>query len=181
MNQLARIAADSVMADQCINIEICLDGMYNKSYLFTIDDGRQVSGKMPNPNPGFPHFTTAKVATMDYVNAVVPRHSSLPGVLTLAQVRNNLGTPAPQVLAWSSRAENSVGVEYIIMEKMPVIQLSQVWDRLKFKDKLQVVTQLFRFQKIWFLVRFANIGSLYYLGDFWTGTAKGPVSAYSIR
>jgi hypothetical protein len=71
MNQLARIATDSIMANKCINIEKCPDGMYNKSYLFTMDDGRQVIGKVPNPNAGLPHFTTAsEVATMDFVCAI---------------------------------------------------------------------------------------------------------------
>ncbi|RMZ84416.1 hypothetical protein DV738_g463, partial [Chaetothyriales sp. CBS 135597] len=154
MNQLARIAADSIMAKKCINVEKCPDGMYNKSYLFTMDDGRQVIGKVPNPNAGLPHFTTAsEVATMDFV-------------------RNILGTPTPHVYAWNSRAENPVGSEYIIMEKMPGVQLLQVWDQLKLTEKLDVVTQLFKFQKMWLSVRFVRIGSLYYANDVETSAAK---------
>lgn len=42
--------------------------MFNKAYLMTMDNGREVVSKVPNPNAGIPHFTTAsEVATMDFV------------------------------------------------------------------------------------------------------------------
>ncbi|KAI1957913.1 hypothetical protein LOZ58_005386 [Ophidiomyces ophidiicola] len=65
MNELARIAAKSVGARHCTNVEKCADGLYNKAFVFTMDDGKQVIGKIPNPNAGTPHFTTAsEVATL---------------------------------------------------------------------------------------------------------------------
>jgi hypothetical protein len=37
-----------------------------------MDDGRQVVAKIPNPNAGRPHFTTAsEVATMDFVSLYI--------------------------------------------------------------------------------------------------------------
>ena len=42
--------------------------MYNKAMLLTMEDGAQVIAKIPNPNAGTPHFTTAsEVATMEFV------------------------------------------------------------------------------------------------------------------
>ncbi len=68
MNELARVAAASVGADRCIQVDKCPDGLYNKAYLFRMEDGREVIGKVPNPNAGLPHYTTAsEVATMDFV------------------------------------------------------------------------------------------------------------------
>ena len=70
MNELARLAVKSVGSQCCVNVEKYPDGMYNKSFLLTMDDGRQVVGKVPNLNAGRPHFTTAsEVATMDFVSA----------------------------------------------------------------------------------------------------------------
>jgi hypothetical protein len=47
------------------------DGMSNKAFLFTIQDGAQVVGKVPNPNAGRAHYTTAsEVATMDFVSRI---------------------------------------------------------------------------------------------------------------
>lgn len=68
MNELARIAASSVGADRCVHIQKCPDGLYNKAYVFRMEDGREVIGKVPNPNAGLPHYNTAsEVATMDFV------------------------------------------------------------------------------------------------------------------
>ncbi|RDL37379.1 uncharacterized protein BP5553_04812 [Venustampulla echinocandica] len=75
-----------------------------------MDSGTQVVAKVPNPNAGLPHFTTAsQVATMDFA-------------------RNVLGNPVPNIFAWSSKAaENPVDAEYIIMEKLQGIELERVW------------------------------------------------------
>ncbi len=49
MNELARIAAKSVGAGRCVHVEKCPDGMYSKAYIFRMDDGREVIGKVPTP------------------------------------------------------------------------------------------------------------------------------------
>jgi len=70
LNRPARVAADSVGAAQCISIKKYPDGMFNKALLMSMNNGREVVVKVPNPNAGVPHFTTAsEVATMDFVNS----------------------------------------------------------------------------------------------------------------
>ncbi|RLL93491.1 hypothetical protein CFD26_101813 [Aspergillus turcosus] len=91
---------------RCVDIEKLPDGMHNKAVRFTMDDGFQAVGKVPNPNVGLPHFTTAsEVATMDFM-------------------RNVLGTPVPKVFFWSSTTDNAVGAEYILMENVRGVQLN---------------------------------------------------------
>lgn len=69
VDELARVAARAVGSRSCISIQKYPDGMYNKVMLLTMDDGNQVVAKVPNPNAGKPHFTTAsEVATMDFVS-----------------------------------------------------------------------------------------------------------------
>ncbi|EFR05490.1 hypothetical protein MGYG_08505 [Nannizzia gypsea CBS 118893] len=75
MNELIRIAAQSVGAETCVNVHKCPDGMYNKCFVLTMDDGQEVIAKVPNPNAGLPRLTTSEVATIDFA-------------------RNVLGTPA---------------------------------------------------------------------------------------
>ncbi|KAL3425182.1 hypothetical protein PVAG01_04463 [Phlyctema vagabunda] len=146
--ELARLAAEAVGASQCVSIEKYPDGMYNKAMLLTMDNGTQVVAKIPNPNAGQPQFTTAsEVATMDFV-------------------RNVLKTPVPKVFAWSSKAkENPVGAEYIIMEKVPGIELERVWPTMKTEDRLTVVQTIAKYQKSWTSVSFKKYGSLYYTTD----------------
>lgn len=52
----------------CIHVQKLPEGNFNKVFLITMDDGKEVIAKLPNPNSGRKHFTTAsEVATMDYV------------------------------------------------------------------------------------------------------------------
>ncbi|KAL2063111.1 hypothetical protein VTL71DRAFT_6183 [Oculimacula yallundae] len=148
VNELARLAADAVGAKVCVSVQKYPDGMYNKAMLLTMDNGTQVVAKVPNPNAGKPHFTTAsEVATMDFA-------------------RNVLKTPVPKVFAWSSVAqENPVGAEYIIMEKVPGIELARVWPDMKIADRFAVVKAIAGFQKTWTSVSFKKFGSLYYAKD----------------
>lgn len=73
LQELARLAAETVGSKSCVNIEKYPDGMHNKALLLTMDDGTQAVAKVPNPNAGRPHLTTAsEVATMEFVSVVVP-------------------------------------------------------------------------------------------------------------
>lgn len=69
MNELVRIAAESVGAKVCVTVEKCPDGMYNKTFVLTMDNGQEIIAKVPNPNAGVPFLTTAsEVATLDFVS-----------------------------------------------------------------------------------------------------------------
>ncbi|KAK2875088.1 hypothetical protein FQN49_001784 [Arthroderma sp. PD_2] len=155
MNELLRIAAIAVGTKACITVEKCPDGMYNKSFVLTMDDGQEVIAKVPNPNAGCPHLTTAsEVATMDFV-------------------RNILGTPAPKVYSWSPCATNPVGAEYIIMEKMPGVQLRQVWNNMKLVDKMNLRLDVARHQSAWLSVTFSSFGGIYYARDLPNSQREG--------
>ncbi|KAJ5975461.1 hypothetical protein N7481_009168 [Penicillium waksmanii] len=148
MNELAKLAAKSVGAAKCVNVEKLSEGMFSKPFLFTMEDGSQVVGKVPNPNAGLPHFTTAsEVATMDFV-------------------RNVLGTPVPKVLAWSSKAnESPVGAEFIIMEMAPGVQLSTVWGEMGLEARFKIIKTIGGIQNEWASTSFPQYGSLYYASD----------------
>ena len=77
VQELARIAAEAVGSKSWVGVEKYPDGMYNKALLLTMEDGAQVVAKIPNPNAGRPHVTTAsEVATMDFVR-VKPCHAGV--------------------------------------------------------------------------------------------------------
>jgi len=59
VDELARCAAETVGAKACINIAKYPDGMYNKCMLLTMDNGFRVVAKVPGPNAGPAHLTTA--------------------------------------------------------------------------------------------------------------------------
>ncbi|MDI1490441.1 MAG: hypothetical protein OHK93_001644 [Ramalina farinacea] len=134
VHELARVAAEAVGSKAC---EKYPDGMYNKAFLMTMDDGTEIVAKIPNPNAGRSHFATAsEVATMEF---------SLHG---------------------GSRAdENPVGAEYIVMEKIQGIQLDAVRAEMGIEDRFKIVKAIARLQKTWMTFSFREYGSLYYTED----------------
>jgi hypothetical protein len=84
----------------------------------------------------------------------------------VCKAREVLDTPAPNVYTWNSQAKSHpVGAEFIIMDPMKGIPLSQVWDKMELTQKLQLLVALTNIQKQWLSVSFSHYGSLYYNGD----------------
>lgn len=70
------------------------------------------------------------------------------------------------MLAWSSNArENSIGAEYIIMEKVAGVQLDKVWSNMDIKGRFEIVKAISGYQKALMSTSFARYGSLYYSSD----------------
>lgn len=78
---------------------------------------------------------------------------------------NVLGTPVPKVLAWSSRSDNPVGAEYIIMEKAQGVQLKEIWNKLDIEVRLNIVKKIAKYQADWTSISFSKFGGLYYKQD----------------
>jgi hypothetical protein len=94
----------------------------------------------------------------------------------MRQARNVLGTPVPKVYAWSSRQhENAVGAEYIIMEKLPGIELERVWAGMGIEDRFTIIKAIAKYQKAWMSVSFEKFGSLYYSADLGGQLVDGPL------
>jgi len=69
MPELCRLAAIAIGSKSCVQVVKVSEGQFNKVFLLTMDDGREVIAKLPNPNAGRPYFTTAsEVATMIFVD-----------------------------------------------------------------------------------------------------------------
>lgn len=92
------------------------------------------------------------------------------------QVRNVSGLPVPEIYAWSSEASsNSVGAEYIIMEKASGVELTRVWPKLLGNERGKIVRQIVQFQKSFTASSFPGIGSLYYAESLDNGVSSIPV------
>jgi len=65
---LLQVSAQAIGARSCVKVEKLPEGNFSKVFLLSMDNGRELIAKIPNPNAGQPHFTTAsEAATMDYV------------------------------------------------------------------------------------------------------------------
>ncbi|KAF2746697.1 hypothetical protein M011DRAFT_477924 [Sporormia fimetaria CBS 119925] len=147
LSGLLQISAEAIGARSCVEIQKLPEGNFNKVFLVTMDDGQELIAKLPNPNAGRPHFTTAsEVATMDYV-------------------RNVLGIPAPRVYGYSSSKDNPVRAEYILMERSPGVELEKVWDDMPAEEKFDILKVLTRYEKAFVSASAPMYGSLYYAKD----------------
>ncbi|RMZ84963.1 hypothetical protein DV738_g299, partial [Chaetothyriales sp. CBS 135597] len=147
VTELAKAAAEAAGSNSCIDITKLPEGNFSKVFLMVMDDGKEIIAKLPNPNAGRAHLTTAsEVATMDFV-------------------RNVLKVPAPKVYAWNSSCANPVGAEYILMERVSGIELDKVWDGMSGKEKFEVVQQLAQYDAAFATSNLPMYGSLYYASD----------------
>lgn len=77
----------------------------------------------------------------------------------------------PKVIAWSSRAsESPVHAEYIFMERQTGVTLSDVWDNLKGKQKVQILDQVVDIERRLASVQFTKFGALYYIENLPEGS-----------
>lgn len=163
---LIRVVEDAIGPDaSCVEFTKLQEGNFNKTFIATMRDGRELIARLPNPNAGRPHYTTAsEVATMAYVCSL--SSGSIQVSTNIIQVRDRLQIPAPKVLTYSTQSStNGIGAEYIIMEKCPGIELGRVWDELAGKEKIEIVKQLATFTARLSNARFPYYGSLYYTRD----------------
>ncbi|KAL2815183.1 phosphotransferase enzyme family protein [Aspergillus granulosus] len=142
-------------ARYCTRVLKCPEGLRNKAFILTMDNGAEVFAKIPNPNAGPSQYTTASE------------------VATLELLRDVFKIPVPRVLAWSSASTNSpVEAEYIITEKAQGVRLGSVWDQWSREAKLKLITQVIDMENKLTAIRFPKHGSIYFKEDLHSLTGE---------
>jgi hypothetical protein len=77
-------------------------------------------------------------------------------------VRARTTIPVPRVLAWNSDMSNPVGAEYIIMEKVPGVQIFRVWDEMDESNRISTIKRLTQWESELAATQFPAYGNLYY-------------------
>lgn len=71
VEELKRIAAESIGAKSCVSMIKLAEGGYNKVFKLVMDNGSVAIARIPCPNAGPAFKTTAsEVATMDFVSCL---------------------------------------------------------------------------------------------------------------
>ena len=132
---------------KCVHMSKLAEGTFNKVFLLTMDSGEQRVARIPHPNAGSKKYTTAsEVATLHYL-------------------RTRLNMPVPEVFAYSCDENNSVGSEYIIMEKVEGEPLHLRWDSMTIEQKRLMVEQIAQLQSRLLQRPFSCYGNLYFTRD----------------
>ena len=94
---------------------------------------------------------------------VEPGDKVLNEVATLDYVKRHTKIPVPTVIAYDSSSNNVLGFEWILMEKIPGVPLSDIWSRLSYISKEAIIREIagyvFQLRNI---CVFNEIGGLYH-------------------
>jgi aminoglycoside phosphotransferase len=107
-------------------------------------------------------------ATELIVRAPFPRDYSAPRmrseVATMLFAREHLGLPAPRLFAWALTPQNAAGAPYLIMERLPGVQISEkMWfTELARRDKKRVLERVAELHaRLVKPLPFEEVGNLY--------------------
>lgn len=146
-------------ADCRLAVTFFSEGAFNKLYTIAVPDGAG--------NLGPPRYIFRATSPVE------PFYKTASEVATLSYIQEHTSVPVPRVIAYSSTAENELGCEWILMERIPGIALADVWSDIDLEMKSKeteliagFVRQLRDIQR-----RFTAIGNLYFREDVDTSNA----------
>ena len=131
---------------------------YARVYSFSLLGSRSVIARLVAPvKPLFK--TEGEVAAMDFV-------------------RSRTSLPVPKVFAYSSEA-NPVGVEWVLMEYMPGVELGEAWEALEYDKKTQFAVDLVDMYDQLSQLRAHCCGTIYHSARKFTDDLFLPTSSLS--
>ena len=80
----------------------------------------------------------------------------------LDSVRAHTTIPVPKVLAWSADYTNPVGAEYIVMERVPGVQIFKRWNEMGESNRISIIKRLTQWERELADIPFLASGSLYH-------------------
>ncbi|GBC01182.1 hypothetical protein RclHR1_00410009 [Rhizophagus clarus] len=135
-------SASNVFGKTCISVKKLGEGGFHKVFTLKMEDNKEYIGRIAFPD--YPYWKTeSEVAVMKYV-------------------KEKTSIRVPEVYHYESNKENLVGQEYIIMEKLPGISLSDVWDDYDLNEKKKILLQVIDIQCTLKNQRFSKIGGIFY-------------------
>lgn len=88
---------------------------------------------------------------------------------TLEYIRRHTTIPVARVVAFDASADNELGFEWILMEKVPGAPLEQFWDEMSLEAKFQITKEMAGFIAQLESLRFPAIGNIYFKDEKTTG------------
>ncbi|KAL6860362.1 hypothetical protein ACO1O0_004389 [Amphichorda felina] len=83
---------------------------------------------------------------------------------TLEFLRQRTTIPVPRPIVWSSTTDNKLGYEWALVEKIPGVELRDVWREIPWEKKVQIIQTIASYlAQLWDTSqKFSRIGSLYF-------------------
>jgi aminoglycoside phosphotransferase len=135
-----------------LTVKFLAEGAFNKVYTIATSNNGGVGSHLPY----------VFRATLP----VEPFYKTASEVATLSYIREQTSIPVPRVVAHSSTAENELGFEWVLMEKVPGVSLKSVWREMDMETKERETRVIARYVKqLRDQCSFDVIGNLYFRED----------------
>lgn len=106
--------------------------------------------------------------------ATVSKYYAVASEVATMEFLRSSGLPVPKVYGYSPASDNAAKTEYIFMELMRGVTLSDVWLRLGESDIVSILRQLTQFESQMMSISFTVGGSLYHAHDLDERFCVGP-------
>ncbi|KAL1851184.1 hypothetical protein Plec18170_006508 [Paecilomyces lecythidis] len=158
VDALAKVVCSSIdrPLSSLISITKLAEGGFNRILQGTFDDGYQVLARIP-------YHTT------------VPRRLAVASEAATLDLLSSHDIPVPKVLGYSPDRTNPVGTEYLLLEKLEGVPLSEQWFTMDNKTRVKIMRQIVDIEKRVMSIPLPASGSIYYRCDL-----KSSGSAISI-
>ena len=132
-----------------INIAFLAEGAFNKLYTIATSNCGDIESQLPY--------------VFRVTLPVEPSYKTASEVATLSYIREHTSVPVPRIIAHSPTADNELGFEWILMEKIPGVSLKTVWREMDMEAKERVTRVVAQFAKqLHDRCSFDVIGNLYF-------------------
>ncbi|WEW56991.1 hypothetical protein PRK78_002450 [Emydomyces testavorans] len=92
---------------------------------------------------------------------VDPQYKTRSEVATVSWIQHHTSLPVPKIIAYQATRENSLGFEWILMEKIPGRPLADAWRSMEYPVKEQLVQRLAMYSSSVFKNQLRGIGNIY--------------------
>ncbi|EER24645.1 hypothetical protein CPC735_060150 [Coccidioides posadasii C735 delta SOWgp] len=112
-----RTFSDTVVTDGCTKVLKFVEGLHNKALLLTMNNGKEVFAKLPNPNAGPARYVTAsEVATREFLSHPGSQFASTGTLSGLFQART-FGVVAEKIWDWIEDLRDDLTITPELWEK----------------------------------------------------------------
>ncbi|PPQ65328.1 hypothetical protein CVT26_000043 [Gymnopilus dilepis] len=145
---LSQLAAESVGRSPAdvVKISKLAEGGANRIFLITLQDDFQMIARIPYP-------------------VTIPKYYAVASEVATMESLRSSGLPVPEVYGYSPTPDNAAKTEYIFMEFMKGVKLSDVWMELGEPDVASVLSQVVQLETKMMSLSFPAGGSIYYSHD----------------
>jgi len=151
----------------CTNIRLLTKGRYHEIFLLSFHDSHHTSHNMQLSNGTASSVKWSCIARISRQPECVKKLVS--EVETMEYVRLHTSIPVPEVYQYDFDVRNSVGAQFILMERKPGHHLYKLWDKLSLEHKKIAMSEIACVIAELSKLKFEDIGSLT------TGGRVGPL------